>query len=203
VIEGFVWRFPARVQRVYDGDTIYLVDIDQGYQTHRAAASVSNKPERVRVLDLWCPEIRSSDPDEKARGLAAKAFAETLLPPRTIVIFSSHVWDRTLERTSDASSCSMAATTPRSWSRLATARRRGGRPSVNPMRFDIADHPPGARLTSRVSWLKRRYPDAAACREQRDEARPLCALLSHATDARPGSYPAGRKATASAVAVPG
>jgi endonuclease YncB( thermonuclease family) len=99
VIDGFVWRFPARVQRVYDGDTIYLVDIDQGYLAHRAAASVGDKFERVRVLDLWCPEIRSRDPDEKARGLAAKAFAETLLPPRTIVIFSSHVWDRTLERT--------------------------------------------------------------------------------------------------------
>jgi hypothetical protein len=56
---------------------------------------VSNKPERVRVLDLWCPEIRSRDPEEKARGLAAKAFAETLLPPGTIVVFSSHVWDRT------------------------------------------------------------------------------------------------------------
>jgi endonuclease YncB( thermonuclease family) len=99
VIEGFVWRLPARVQRVYDGDTIYLVDIDQGHLTHRAAASVSNKPERVRVLDLWCPEMRSRDPDEKAHGLAAKAFAETRLPPGTIVVFSSHVWDRTLERT--------------------------------------------------------------------------------------------------------
>lgn len=45
------------------------------------------------------PEIRSRDPEKKARGLAAKAFAETLLPPGTIVVFSSHVWDRTLERT--------------------------------------------------------------------------------------------------------
>lgn len=99
MIEGFVWRFPARVQRVYDGDTVYLVDIDQGHLTHRAASTVSDRVERVRLLDLWCPEIRSRDPAERARGLAAKEFAETLLPPGTIVVFSSHVWDRTLERT--------------------------------------------------------------------------------------------------------
>jgi endonuclease YncB( thermonuclease family) len=127
LIEGFVWRFPARVQRVYDGDTIYLVDIDQGYLTHRAAASVGNKFERVRVLYLWCPEIRSSDPDEKARGLAAKAFAETLLRPGRSSS-SPHTSGIARSRArSDASSSSTTASAHRStgaFSHVAARQRR-------------------------------------------------------------------------------
>ena len=110
MIEGFVWRFPARVQRVYDGDTVYQVDIDQGYLTHRAASSVSDRVERVPLLDLWCPEIRSRDPAERARGLAAKEFAETLLPPGTIL---ARVGLARASAPSAASSSPTGATTPR------------------------------------------------------------------------------------------
>lgn len=58
------WTFPAKFRRVIDGDTIEMV-IDLGfYIEHRI---------RVRVLDLYAPEVRG---EERPQGLAAKALAE-------------------------------------------------------------------------------------------------------------------------------
>ncbi len=41
--------------------------------------------ERVRVDGINSPEIHSTNPAEKTAGLAAKAHAETLCPPGTVV----------------------------------------------------------------------------------------------------------------------
>lgn len=55
----------CQVVRVVDGDTL---DVEVRYQL------------RVRLLDCWAPESRTSDAAEKARGLAAKAHLEELAP---------------------------------------------------------------------------------------------------------------------------
>lgn len=63
----------VKVERIIDGDTISL-NVDAGFDIwHRI---------RVRVRDLYCDE---TDGSNKEKGLAAKAHAETLLPPGTIV----------------------------------------------------------------------------------------------------------------------
>lgn len=54
---------PVRVVEVYDGDTVTVE------WTVRA---------RVRLLDCWAAEIRTTDPEEKQRGLAAKAYLQQL-----------------------------------------------------------------------------------------------------------------------------
>lgn len=53
----------GRVIEVHDGDT---VTIEVRTKIH------------VRLLDCWCPEIRTKDPDEKWAGLKAKGVAEML-----------------------------------------------------------------------------------------------------------------------------
>jgi endonuclease YncB( thermonuclease family) len=91
MIPGFVWRVPARVARVIDGDTIVLHQLDLGFWHSHAA--LENQEEHIRLLDLWCAE-RYTD-----AGKAATAYAQQLLPIDSVVIFHSVVWKRTLERT--------------------------------------------------------------------------------------------------------
>ena len=75
VIENFVWRVPATVVRVVDGDTIE-VHLDQGWRVYRNA-------EHIRVNGINAPERNTR------AGKAAKAFAESLLPAGTVVLVSS------------------------------------------------------------------------------------------------------------------
>jgi micrococcal nuclease len=65
-----LWHYRARPIRVIDGDTIEAV-IDLGFGTTRR--------ERIRVLDVDTPELRSSDPIERIRGQEAKAYTEAWL----------------------------------------------------------------------------------------------------------------------------
>lgn len=51
------WSVRCRVVEVYDGDTVV---VQWSYRM------------RVRLLDCWAPEIRTSDEAEKRAGLAAK-----------------------------------------------------------------------------------------------------------------------------------
>jgi len=53
----FGLKFPARVLRVLDGDTIEV-------EVRRTI--------RLRLLDCWAPETRTTDLEEKARGILAK-----------------------------------------------------------------------------------------------------------------------------------
>ena len=63
----FSLSFPAAVQKVYDGDTIEV-------EVRRTI--------RVRILGLWCPEVRTRDAAEKAAGLAARDALRELIGPR-------------------------------------------------------------------------------------------------------------------------
>ncbi len=51
------WSTKCRIVEVYDGDTI-TVEI-----TRRV---------RVRLLDCWAPEVKTTDATEKARGIASR-----------------------------------------------------------------------------------------------------------------------------------
>lgn len=65
---GFVWTYPAAVDRVYDGDTIVchvLIHPNEGGELHDI---------HVRVEGINAPELNT------ALGKEAKQFAETLLP---------------------------------------------------------------------------------------------------------------------------
>ena len=66
---GFVWTFPAEVDRVQDGDTVVahvLLHPNEGGEAHAV---------NIRVDGINAPELNT------AAGTAAKAYAETLLPP--------------------------------------------------------------------------------------------------------------------------
>jgi micrococcal nuclease len=70
------------VKRVIDGDTI-VVDVDLGFSTVL-------HDEIVRLLDIDTPETRTRNEEEKTRGLAAKAFVQSVLPEGKEVILNTH-----------------------------------------------------------------------------------------------------------------
>ena len=67
-----MYEYHCVIDRVVDGDTVD-VDIDLGF-------GVWLKSERVRISNIDAPETRTRDLDEKAAGLAAKEFVESVLP---------------------------------------------------------------------------------------------------------------------------
>ena len=66
-----------QVLRVIDGDTI-VVSIDLGFNLALT--------QTIRVKGINAPEARTTNLEEKARGLAAKAFAETWLHSKRLLI---------------------------------------------------------------------------------------------------------------------
>lgn len=54
----------AKIVNIHDGDTVTI--------------SIT-KELNIRLLDCWCPEINSKNKKEKERGLASKAFLESML----------------------------------------------------------------------------------------------------------------------------
>jgi len=67
-----MYRYRATIVRVVDGDTVD-VDIDLGFE-------VTLKNQRIRLIGIDSSEIRTRDPEEKEKGLAARGFVEALLP---------------------------------------------------------------------------------------------------------------------------
>ena len=66
-----------QVLRVIDGDTM-VVSIDLGFNL--------TLTQTIRVKGINAPEARTTNLEEKARGLAAKAFAETWLQGKRLLI---------------------------------------------------------------------------------------------------------------------
>ena len=54
----------AVVKKVYDGDTVVVV---------------FQKEARIRMLDCWASEIRTSDPEEKEKGIKAKEYLSSIV----------------------------------------------------------------------------------------------------------------------------
>ena len=65
-----MYIYKAKCLRVVDGDTIDA-QIDLGFDTHKVI--------RIRLVGINAAESRTRDLDEKARGLAAKAFVKDIL----------------------------------------------------------------------------------------------------------------------------
>ena len=65
-----MYIYNAKCVRVVDGDTIDAT-IDLGFDTWKKI--------RIRLVGMNAPESRTRDLEEKARGLAAKAFLKDIL----------------------------------------------------------------------------------------------------------------------------
>jgi len=65
-----LYHYNAKLDRIIDGDTIDAI-IDLGFNTwvHK----------RIRLAGINCPEIRTRDLDEKAKGMESKKYLEDLL----------------------------------------------------------------------------------------------------------------------------
>ena len=67
-----LWTYKCVIQKVIDGDTVD-VEINLGFDI--------KINERIRLLNIDAPEVRTRDLVEKELGLAAKAYVEELMPP--------------------------------------------------------------------------------------------------------------------------
>lgn len=75
--DRYLWHYRATVTRIIDGDTIE-VDIDLGFKT-------TLQKERIRLLGIDTPELRSKDESERARAKLAKEYVESVIPVGTEV----------------------------------------------------------------------------------------------------------------------
>lgn len=73
--------YQAVITSVVDGDTLVLM-VSQGFQTYTVQS--------IRLKDINAPEINTTDPHEKERGLAAKAHLQQLCPPSTPCLLITH-----------------------------------------------------------------------------------------------------------------
>jgi len=76
-----MYKYACELDRVVDGDTVDLF-VDLGF-------NIAHKI-RTRLLDYDAPETRTRDLAEKARGYAAKAYAEELLTNAESLIVHTH-----------------------------------------------------------------------------------------------------------------
>ena len=68
------YTYYAKLVRVIDGDTIVAM-IDLGHKTW--------VKRHIRLLDVYAPEVRTRDAEEKTRGLVVKSRLESFLQLRT------------------------------------------------------------------------------------------------------------------------
>jgi endonuclease YncB( thermonuclease family) len=80
--------YPARVLDLHDGDTCHL-NLDLGFGFQMGAYDFAGHPLlSCRVFGINAPEL-STD-----AGKIALAFAQSIMPPGTIVSVLSHGWDK-------------------------------------------------------------------------------------------------------------
>lgn len=77
--------YKAHVKKVLDGDTIDLL-IDVGFNMHFSG--------RVRLYGVNTPESRTSNPQEKIAGLAAKEFVENWIEENNHIVFIKTIKDK-------------------------------------------------------------------------------------------------------------
>jgi len=80
--------YPARVDEVHDGDTVYLT-VDLGFGHQIASRNLTGELQfACRVYGINAPELST------VAGVAAAEYAKTLLPVGTIVSVRSYGWDK-------------------------------------------------------------------------------------------------------------
>lgn len=72
-----MYHYKATVVRVIDGDTLE-VDIDLGFNT-------TLKKEKLRLLGIDTPELRSKNLSERVHAQEAKQFVERYCPPGSLI----------------------------------------------------------------------------------------------------------------------
>jgi len=78
VSQGKLYTYKVKeILRVIDGDTM-VVNVDLGFDI--------TLTQRIRVKGIDSPESRTSDREEKNKGLAAKAFAEAWLQNKNLLV---------------------------------------------------------------------------------------------------------------------
>lgn len=77
--------YKAHVKKILDGDTIDLL-IDVGFNMHFSG--------RVRLYGVNTPESRTSNPQEKIAGLAAKEFVENWIEENNHIVFIKTIKDK-------------------------------------------------------------------------------------------------------------
>lgn len=77
--------YKAEVKKVLDGDTIDLL-IDVGFNMHYSG--------RVRLYGVNTPESRTSNPEEKLAGLAAKEFVENWIEENNDTVYIKTIKDK-------------------------------------------------------------------------------------------------------------
>ena len=92
--DNLYW-YKATIERVIDGDTFIVDEIDLGFHT-------SLKNQRIRLLDVDAPELRDKDEELKRLAFEAKDFVASLVEGKEIIIRSTgfdsfgrilaHVW---------------------------------------------------------------------------------------------------------------
>ena len=76
--QGKLYTYKVKeILRVIDGDTM-VVNVDLGFDI--------TLTQKIRVKGIDSPETRTSDPQEKAQGLAAKTFAEAWLQNKSLLV---------------------------------------------------------------------------------------------------------------------
>ena len=78
-----MYEYKALINRVIDGDTVDI-DIDLGF-------GIWMKDERIRVMGIDTPELRTSDKLEKVFGLAAKDRLKELIPEGSVQILKTEI----------------------------------------------------------------------------------------------------------------
>lgn len=73
-----MFEYKAKVIRVIDGDTLE-VDIDLGFK-------IILRKEKLRLLEIDTPELRSSDANERKEAQVAKKFVQDVLPENGNII---------------------------------------------------------------------------------------------------------------------
>lgn len=80
-----MYEYKATIDRWVDGDTVD-VDIDLGFD-------VVLSKQRVRLYGVNAPESRTRDLEEKARGLAAKAYVNEMAPVGSVITLVTKTYD--------------------------------------------------------------------------------------------------------------
>lgn len=65
------WVTTAKVVEVYDGDTV-TVEVRKQF--------------RVRLLDCWAPEVRTTDEAEKAEGLKSRDYLRGMIDQKEVIL---------------------------------------------------------------------------------------------------------------------
>lgn len=81
-----LYNYECIISRVVDGDTVD-VDIDLGFDAWL-------KDQRVRLIEIDAPEVRTRDLAEKQLGLESKEFLKSLLPQGKKVILLSKEFNK-------------------------------------------------------------------------------------------------------------